>query len=122
MTPRHTHSKRIARIQQVMLAMNKVDRHIPVPDIKQSGDSLIRRLAMLQIGESEAKVELCDTNQSVGQLSLYRSEQCDVIRNRLNSSIREAAAQTGFEYLLEVTTIMTQSSNFYHLAIISRVE
>lgn len=122
MTQGSTHSTRIRRIQQIMLSMNKVDRHIPVPDIKQSGDSLIRRLSMLQIGESEAKVELCNTNMTVGQLSHYRSDQCDVIRNRLNSSIREAAAQTGFEFLLEVTTIMTMSSNFYHLAIISRIE
>lgn len=109
--------------QAIKTSMSKPEDGI-TPTVSRSRRevSLSAQIAALEVGECASRADKVDPTITAGEFLTQSTPLKMAMRNAVAASMRSARAQTGGEYSIEVSTLVTTPGQIYFVAIITRTE
>lgn len=105
--------------QQVSVAAMTPDHSVEPPSRARPA-SFTTQVAALEIGECVSKVERLDMTLPAGTIQDCLTDWRSTVRNNCAPSVRHAKAKTGGTYTIEVFDCMSESRNWYLMAVVTR--
>lgn len=107
----------------IVKAMGKSDKALPVPPLQvgRSG-GFTGQIADLEVGEACSKIGQPRPEMTLAEFAETSASLKANFRNNIMPSVRGAKVQTGGDYSVEVTTVVTTPGVLYFVAIVSRVK
>lgn len=84
--------------------------------------SLTSQIAALEVGEFCSRADKAPDDMTIAQMATQSTMFKMNMRNAVAASMRGARSQTGGEYSIEVSTMVTTPGQVYFVAIITRTE